>query len=294
MKSDTFRFTIWLILLGLFLSFQLNAQDAPVKKKLKPVRSTFESTLLIDHQTVIVPFKGTFQWDIQHRFGTVDNGYDDYYGLAAPSNIRMGFNYVIEDNIQIGFGITKERKVWDFNIKTAFIKQKRVGGFPFSITYYGIYAMDTRPRAVIKEEADRISYFNQLMIARKFDDILSIQIAPSISYFNEPYKEYNDEGAFVAAMHTYHAAIAFIARLKFNESSSIITHYDLPISNHDVNEPKSNLSLGVEFTSSSHAFQIFIGNYKSILPQYNQVLNQNSYGDSEILIGFNITRLWNF
>lgn len=29
-----------------------------------------------------------------HRFGSVKNGYKDFFGLFAPSNIRLGFSYV--------------------------------------------------------------------------------------------------------------------------------------------------------------------------------------------------------
>jgi hypothetical protein len=44
----------------------------------------------MDYQTVIVPIKGTMEMDIQHRFGTVDNGKKDAWGIFAPSNIRIG------------------------------------------------------------------------------------------------------------------------------------------------------------------------------------------------------------
>ena len=73
----------------------------------------------MDNQTVDVPFQKTLEWDIQHRFGTWNNGYDDYFGLAAPSNIRLGFVYVPAEKLQLGLGITKERKLWDFSVKYA-------------------------------------------------------------------------------------------------------------------------------------------------------------------------------
>jgi hypothetical protein len=68
------------------------AQDSTgtvVKKQV--VKNTFESNLIIESQTVMVPVKGTLEFDIQHRFGIVNNGYSDFYGLFAPANIRMGF-----------------------------------------------------------------------------------------------------------------------------------------------------------------------------------------------------------
>ena len=47
-------------------------------------------------------------------------------------------------------------------------------------------------------------------------------------------------------------------------------------------------------TTSSHAFQVFMGNYNAIVPQYNNKFNQNDFRDWQFVIGFNITRLWNF
>ena len=38
--------------------------------KVKPVKNTFQGIWIIDNQTVMVPVKGTFEMDIQHRFGT--------------------------------------------------------------------------------------------------------------------------------------------------------------------------------------------------------------------------------
>ncbi len=71
----------------------LSAQEeagtvAPVEKK--PVRNTFESIWIMDNQTVMVPIKGTFEMDIQHRFGTVTKGYKDLWGIYAPIQYPHG------------------------------------------------------------------------------------------------------------------------------------------------------------------------------------------------------------
>ena len=287
-------FSLLLISLICFPFIGMSQDDAPEKVPPRPVRSTFESSLLIDNQTVMVPFKGTFQWDIQHRFGTWENGYDDYFGLAAPSNIRLGFNYIPVEDLQIGFGITKERKMWDFSAKYAIVQQKRSGGFPFSITYYGVAGIDSRDFDDFEEASDHFSYFNQIMIARKFSDRLSLQLAPSFSYYNFQERVSDDQGAFLGFMGNKHVALTALGRIKLTDTMSFIGNVDIPITEHEYNDPETNVSLGIEFTSSSHAFQLFVGNYQSINPQLNNLLNQNTFGAGEILIGFNITRLWNF
>ena len=75
---------------------------------------------------------------------------------------------------------------------------------------------------------------------------------------------------------------------------SVTLGYDQPITDHVFINPEPNLSFGVELVTSSHAFQVFVGNYQSLVPQYNHSFNANSFGDNQILLGFNITRLWNF
>ena len=76
--------------------------------------------------------------------------------------------------------------------------------------------------------------------------------------------------------------------------NGVIFEYDLPITDQEFFDPEPNLSIGFEIVTSSHAFQVFVGNYKSLVPQYNHAMNNNSFGDNQILIGFNLTRLWNF
>ena len=294
MKMDYHLKVIAILLCSLFFS-QLNGQE---ERESRPVRNTFESIWLIDNQTVDVPFQGTFEWDIQHRFGTIENGYDDYFGIAAPSNIRLGFNYVARQNLQLGFGITRQRKVWDFNAKYALYRQKMEGGFPFSITYFVNAAIDSRDLE-FEEASDRFSYFHQLMIARKFSDRVSIQASPSLSYFNFPDQYITDQGV-PEGLGNKHFALSLLTKLGVSDSKAIIANVDIPFTSHEIEgldidvDPKVNVSFGFEFTTSSHAFQIFIGNYSSIVPQYNHILNQNEFNKEGILIGFNMTRLWSF
>lgn len=274
---------------------QLNAQEEEAPEVDRPVRSTFESVLLIDNQTVDVPMKGTFEFDIMHRFGTLNNGYDDFYGFYANSNIRLGFGYAPIENLNVGFGLTKFKHTLDMNAKYALLKQTRSGKVPVSITYFGNIAIDTRDedtRGEVFNTSDRVSYFHQVMIGRRFNDRFSFQIAPSVSHYNLV-----DE-----AMDNDHFAVAFGMQLGLTESLDLIANYDQPITAHARNNPNPNVSLGLQIGTSSHAFQIFVGNYNGIVPQENNAFNvrnpnffEDGVGFSEnFLIGFNITRLWSY
>ena len=286
--------------------------DTSVKRaKVKPVKNTFESVWIIDNQTVMVPVKGTFEMDIMHRFGTVNKGYDDFWGFFAPSNIRLGVNYAPITNLYIGFGVAKDHMLWDGNAKYAIIKQTK-GKYPVSITYYGNLAYDTRKdedNSIFKFNAERISSFNQIIIARKVKEKFSIQVGPSMSHQNSVngfYTKNDSTGTEIfREMKFDHFAMAISGRYKLTTVTSVIVNYDQPLTKHNTKNPDPNLSFGLEFNTSNHSFQLFMGNYSTLNQQRNNLYNNNSpfnyttadgtkVKGGKFLIGFNITRLWNY
>ena len=314
MKPAKYKFFGMLFLLCL-QGFSLWAQEAEmVAEERKPVKNMFESIWIIDNQTVMVPFKNTLEFDIQHRFGLVENGYEDFWGLYAPSNIRLGFSYVPINNLMVGFVLTKQNLTWDFNAKYALLKQMTGGGSPVSITYFGNAAMDTRnesqfPNPDAFKSTDRWSFFNQIIIGRKISDKFSVQVSGSISHFNAVYPAKDPETGAIQELDNDHFAIAIAGRYKISTATSLMINYDQPLTTHasadfdsDETEPKPNLSFGVEFTTSAHQFQIFFGNYGSIVPQINNAYNTAwGFGNSDFAlwdpewrIGFNMTRLWSY
>jgi hypothetical protein len=288
---------ILLLLSFSFLAGGLFAQDSTAvaaTKKAKPVKNTFGSVMLMDNQTVMVPIKGTLEFDIQHRFGTVDNGSKDIWGLFAPSNIRLGLTYSPVNKLFVGAGLTKERMQVDLNAKYALLQQTTDNKVPVSVSYFGNIVIDARDKSNFRYGVHRLSYFNQLIIARKITEKFSAQVAPSFSWFNNVEAYVDKDGLIQKKMENGHIAISVLGRYKITASSAIIVGYDQPLTQHTTNNPHPNICFGFETTTSSHAFQVFAGNYYGIVPQSNNVFNQNDYRDGQFVIGFNITRLWNF
>lgn len=285
------------ILVFALLCFNLAAQDqgsgVEPEMKAKPVKNTFEGNWVLDNQSVMVSTKGTLEMDIQHRFGVFNNGYKDIYGIMAPSNIRLGFSYVVINNLQLGFGLTKERLQWDLNGKLALVKQMTSGGWPISITYFGNIVIDSRGKENFVTGSDRISYFNQLIFARKFSDKISLQVSPSLSHFNNVPGYKDSDGNINNRLNNEHIAIAFMGKFQLKDGMNLLANYDQPLTTHPLSNPRPNLSLGIEFVTSGHSFQLMLGNYQAIVPQTNNLFNQNNYKDWDFCIGFNITRLWN-
>lgn len=288
---------IILLFIACLLAGSLFSQDVTPAKEVKKaslVKNTFGSVWLIDNQTVMVPVKGTLEFDIQHRFGTIDNGAKDLFGFFAPSNIRFGLNYAPVKKLFVGAGITKERKQVDLNAKYAIFQQTTDNKVPVSVAYYGNMVIDTRDKSNFRYGVHRLSYFNQLIIGRKITNNFSAQVAPSFSWFNNVEAYVDSKGVIQKKMNNGHLAIAVMGRYKVSKLSSIIAGWDQPLTQHKTNNPHPNICFGFETVTSSHAFQVFFGNYYGIVPQSNNVFNQNDYKDGQFVIGFNITRLWNF
>lgn len=299
LRSLRYTLLLWVVLMG---TSQLIAQDtvtvkAPVVKKKSYVKNTFEGNYIIDNQTVMVPIKGTFEFDIQHRFGTVEHGWKDLAGLFASANMLLGFSYVPIKDLQFGFGATNDRMQTTGTIKYALLKQTKDNKMPVSVTLFANTVMDTRAKnsaLPIVNFSDRLSYFSQIIIARKITEELSLQVAPSLSYFNNVEAFYDASNLVQAKTNNAHLAISVAGKYKISEGMSIIANYDQPLTQHPMNNPNPNLSLGLDMKTSGHDFQIFVGNYGYILPQNNNVYNHNDFKESQFLIGFNISRLWNF
>jgi predicted porin len=208
----------------------------------------------------------------------------------------MGVTYTVFDKLgvgsfkgplSVGFGTTKNSRIQDLNWKYGILQQTKGGSMPVSVTYYGVAGMETQ---VPVEElpngngSDRFSYFHQLIIARRFSSKLSVQVAPSISHYN----------VVGADMSNDMVAIALGARYKFSPQTSIIFNVDQPLTKMTTNNPYPNIAFGLEVATSSHAFQFFATCFDAIVPQKNNMYNQNDPYGKGLRIGFNITRLWNF
>ncbi len=264
-----------------------------VIRKPKPVKNTFGSVWLMDHQTVMVPIKGTLEMDIQHRFGKVNNGSKDLFGFFAPSNIRLAMSYSPIKNLFIGTGVTKERYIVDLNAKYAILQQTPEKS-PISVSVFGNVGIDARGKSLFRFPEHRLAYFSQLLIAKKVNESFSVQVAPSCAWFNNVEGYISTNGDIKKKTKNSHLSISGLGRLKVSEKGAVMLALDQPLTKHTTNNPHPNVSFGYEVTTSSHAFQVFFGNAYGIVPQYAQMYNQNDFTKGEFLIGFNITRLWNF
>ena len=297
------KYIILLIISG--FTFSTFAQDAE-KEKSQPVSLPFDSGYLIDQQTTFIPDAKTLEFVIQHKFGSIENGKSDLWGIYSPgANVRLGLNYVPIKNFEVGAGITKNNMYTDLNAKWTIWEQTEDNSMPVAVGLFGSLSIDGRSISEFETDktyhsgegssefdivfGDRLAYFSQLIIGRKFCDWFSLQAAASFTHYNMVGKTYDHDivGAHVNG------------RIKFSPQSSIIFNYDVPLKIKDISEQtnwdthaKPNLAIGVDISTFTHSFQLYVGSASGILPQDNMMYNQNEFNKKGIAVGFTITRLW--
>ena len=125
------------------ISLNINAQETlddimssiDNSSKTTNVTSTFKSTRIINGHSVELASPNSLEFRIAHRFGPLNNGLYDIFGLDMAT-IRLGFEYGINDKMMVGFGRSSYQKTYDIFFKIALMKQSRgISSKPFSIYY---------------------------------------------------------------------------------------------------------------------------------------------------------------
>lgn len=281
--------TLAFLLISAFV-VSLSAQDeTQAEVKSKPVRFTFGTSILIDNQTIATPYKGGIELEIHHRFSLIEN-YENLFGIYGAANTRLGLNFGITDRIMLGVGTTKDYKLQDIQWKYLILQQTEDNKMPVSLSYYGNMVLDLRQDQAFGPEESyrhihRLSYFNQFILARKLSERFSLQIAPSVIYFNSV-PRFSDTSGYK----NLNFGLSAGGRASLFGPHSLIIEYDQLLTKQELDDqPRPNLALGWEIGTATHTFQVFAANYSQIISQRNLVFNTNNFAKGEFLLGFNIT-----
>jgi hypothetical protein len=277
------------LILSAFLS-PLSGQDTvQVQNVSKPVRLTFGTGILIENQTVATPYKGGIELEIHHRFSLIEN-YHNLFGIYGSANTRIGLNYGITNKLMVGLGTTKDYQLQDIQMKYLILQQTEDNKTPFSVSFYANMVADLRKEeefgpADTYRDIHRLSYFSQLIVAHKINKMISVQVAPSMAYFNSVPRTSDTTG-----YKNMNFGLSAGLRANLFGAHSLILEYDQLLTRQELDvQPKPNLAFGWEIGTGTHTFQIFATNYNQIISQRNLVFNTNYFRGGGYLIGFNIT-----
>src|ERR1700712_2450347 len=67
------------------------------------VTGTFKASHIVNAQTIESPANGNLNFVIQHRFGQLNSGSYNFFGLDNAT-LRLGLEYGITDDLDVGIG----------------------------------------------------------------------------------------------------------------------------------------------------------------------------------------------
>lgn len=250
------------------------------------IQNTFKGTRLINGQTVEVRNRGVLEFMIMHRFGRLNSGAYEFFGLDN-ANIRLGLNYSITNRLTIGIGRSSFDKVYDGLLKYQLLKQSRgIRSIPLTITGLGSISIKTlrpsEPDTEIPFER-KLAYSIQVLMARKFGERLSLQIMPSLIHRN--YVEIpGDENTIIS--------IGMGGRLKITQRIAISGEYYPRINGNEVEGMYNSLSFGIDIETGGHVFQLMFTNSRQMIEKGFITETDGRWGNGDIHFGFNISRVF--
>ncbi len=286
------------IVLGLLLSLgsaAVFAQDLDsllqgfMEEETEYTTATFKATRILNGHSVEQMDEGQMDFRISHRFGLVNSGAYEFFGLDQ-AHIHLSFEYGIKDWIMVGIGRGTFEKTVDGFTKIKLLRQSTgLKEMPLSVSYMGgIYVNGLKWSDTERENYfwQRLDYVHQVLIARKFSPALSLQLAPSYLHQNLVVTAADPNDIF---------ALGAGGRLKLSKRISINAEYYylfIP-DNETLSSPIYNpFSLGIDIDTGGHVFQIILTN--SVGMTENAFLGHTlgRWLDGDIHLGFNISRVF--
>ena len=285
-----------LFLFSFFISFSqtdlLDIADKQTKPKKEFTIATFKYTRLINTHTAETLGKKTLDVAISHRFGNLNSGGNNLWGLDGPANIRLAFEYSHNGRLMIGLGRSSYQKMFDSFLKYRWLRQTTDGKMPLSVTLYaGMFFTTLKDANKLSNgfdryqyASDRLSYVYQIIIARKFSSRFSLQLAPIMVHYNqvEKIRDKNDSYALSTA-----------ARFKVSKRLALTTEYVLRL-NHDYDENKyyDSFGVGIDIETGGHVFQIHLTNSFGIADNQFIPYTSTQWNNAGIRIGYNLSRVF--
>src|SRR5437868_13785058 len=149
------------------------------------VEASFKAPRVVMSHSIEMVKPGVLSFLIMHRFGNVNLGAYEFFGLDRAT-IRLGFDYGISKDLSIGIGRGDYKKEFDGFLKYRAIHQSvGPGSIPFSIILVGGSTLQTlKVNNESRTFSNRMSYYGQIVAGRKFSDAFSFQIIPTIVHRN--------------------------------------------------------------------------------------------------------------
>lgn len=285
----------YFLLAGMLFPFMLLAQGNLLEEleeeqqqldTLQTVEAAFKGTRIINGQSVELRSEGVLVFLIAHRFGRLNSGAYELFGLDE-ANMRMGLEYAVMDALTIGIGRSSFEKTYDGFLKfRIFQQQKGNKNIPVSVVGFTSLAINT-----LKDESPerimpfsgRLDYTHQLLIARKFNSDFSLQITPTLVHRNLVETADIDNNLY---------AMGIGGRIKITPRVSINAEYFYRFNASAEDSYYDPFAIGFDIETGGHVFQLHFTNARSMVEEGFLTETTGNFFGGDIHFGFNISRVF--
>ena len=280
------RFLVFII----FICFQSTyAQDLlsmleSDDKEVQITTSIFKDNRIVNAQSSKQTSKGEFKFLIQHRFGTLNSGFYNLWGIDF-SNVRFGLDYGVSERLVFSLGRSSYSKQFDASVKLNIMRQSNY--FPFVLSAYSsvflIHPSESERNETNFDLLNKISFSNQLIFARKFSSNFSFVILPTHIHLN----------SFESATSADPLFIGVGGRYKVTKKVSVNSEYFYALGT--MTESHQNmLSVGVDIETGGHVFSLHLSNSRGMNEHAFLTQTTGQWLDGDIYFGFNISRVFSW
>lgn len=246
--------------------------------------ATFKAPRVVYGQSVEQPAKGNMMFLIQHNFGSVNSGFYDLFGLDRAT-MRMALEYGLNDRIMLAAGRSTWQKTYDAGLKVKLLRQSSGQvNMPVSLSYATGMALNSSRWSNPERKnffSSRLSYYHQLLIARKFSPGVSLQLSPTVIHKNLVPTRDDQNTSF---------ALGAGGRFKLTQRASFNAEYFFYPSSQTTMERHDALSVGFDIETGGHVFQLHFSNAGAMFERAFITESAGRWAKGDIYFGFNLYR----
>lgn len=286
--------TLFLFPLCVFSQDDLLSEIDTVKFDTK-VESAFKSLKIVNIESTKLAAKGDFYFIVAHRFDYLKNGFDDFFGLDN-ANTQLKFLYGVNKWLTVHVSRSGFQETYDLALKYRLQSQEK-GGFPLTLVGFSSVAVNSEMKEQDYPNMDfgnRLSYVTQLLVSRKFDDNLTLELAPTYFHENTVRDVFDSNGNPILPnpQDNSQFAIGMGGRYKITKRWSVNMDYAAHLNRASASKYKNPLSIGVDLETGGHVFQMHFTNSRAMHETGYLGQTAGDWTKGEICFGFNLVRVF--
>jgi len=283
-----------LLLVAFLVAAPVAAQDTDLLKLVdgneKPTKQwtkyAFKSPRVINSHSMEFLNPGTMDFRILHRFGQLDQGYKNFFGLDQAS-MRMGFDFGILRNLMVGVGRSTYKKELDAYIKFApMLQSTGPWSSPVTVAFVAGITRDGLPWTDPSRKnfyTSRLAYYFEMIIGRKISEGITLQVAPILVHRNI---------VTLATDHNNVYGVSVGGRLRLSKRISLTADYTKLVRGMPDSGYTEPLSVGFDIETGGHVFQLHFSNSTGMNERAFVTETTGRWGKTEVRFGFNLSRVF--